>query len=149
MARVAFYHLQRQSLGEALPKLLVRALAAGHRIIVKTGGEAETESLNKLLWVYDPDSFLPHGSKRDGWEAEQPIYLTESDENPNAADLLCQVGGAEAGSFDGLVRVLDLFDGKDPDAVAAARDRWRRYRDQGHEISYWQQKDGGGWEQKA
>ena len=148
MTEVSFYHLQRSSLIEALPRLLERALGAGFRVLLKTPSAAETERLNLALWTYGQGSFLPHGSAKDGFSDEQPIYLTDGPEVPNGADLLCQIGGAEA-ALDPFRRCLDLFDGSDPDAVAAARDRWKRYAATGHVLSYWQQNEAGGWEKKA
>lgn len=150
MIEVGFYHLTKSTLGEALPRLLERALGAGHRIVVKAPNPAEVERLNKLLWTYGEASFLPHGGPEDGWTAEQPIYLTSGDEIPNGAGLGCQCGGAEFGSLAPFTRLLDLFDGGDEDAVAAARDRWRRYKAGGHTLTYWQQSEKGGWaERKA
>ena len=149
MTEIGFYHLTRSSIGEALPRLLERAVAAGHRILVRAASEAEVERLNSLLWTYGEASFLPHGSAKDGWPAEQPIYLTFEDDNPNGADLACQLGGTEATGLEGFKRVLDMFDGSDADAVAAARERWRRYTASGHQLSYWQQKPNGGWERKS
>jgi DNA polymerase-3 subunit chi len=146
---IGFYHLQRTALADALARLLERALAAGHRALVKAPSEAEAERLTVALWTYGEGSFLPHGNAKDGHAEEQPIWLTALDENPNRADLLCQIGGAEMADIAGFRRVLDLFDGNDPDAVAAARTRWRRYKTAGHEISYWSQKTGGGWERKV
>ena len=49
-------------------------------------------------------------------------------------------------SFD---RCLDLFDGGDPDAVAAARQRWREVLEQGHGAVYWQETERGGWTRAA
>ncbi len=149
MTEIGFYHLTKSSVGEALPRLLERAVAAGHRILVRAANEAEVERLNSLLWIYGEASFLPHGSAKDGRPAEQPIYLTFEDDNPNGADLACQLGGTEAARLEGFKRVLDLFDGGDADAVAAARERWRRYGASGHQLSYWQQKPNGGWERKS
>ncbi len=149
MTEVSFYHLQRSRLDEALPRLLEKALGAGFRVLLKTPSAAEAERLNTVLWTYGQGSFLPHGTAADGHAAEQPVYLTETDDNPNAADLVCQVGGAEAGRLAGFRRALDLFDGSDPDMVAAARQRWKRYLDAGHALSYWQQTGSGGWERKA
>src|ERR1700744_2953369 len=105
MTEIGFYHLTRSTLGEALPRLLERALAAGHRILLKAPNPAEVERLNKLLWTYDAASFLPHGSAEDGWSAEQPIYLTAGDENPAGAGLGCQCGGAE-GPVQSFTRAL-------------------------------------------
>jgi DNA polymerase-3 subunit chi len=149
MTDIGFYHLQKSTLGEALPRLLEKAVGAGHRILVRLPSEAEAERLAVSLWTYDPNSFLPHGTAKDGRAAEQPIYLTSLDENPNGADLLAQVGGAEMTDLQPFKRCLDMFDGADDDAVAAARARWKRYQAAGHQLTYWQQKPNGGWERKA
>jgi DNA polymerase-3 subunit chi len=150
LAEIGFYHMTRSTLGEALPRLLERALGAGHKVVVKAPNQVEVERLNTLLWTYGEASFLPHGSAEDGWEAEQPIYLTSGDEVPNGAGVGCQCGGAEFGEVGRFTRVLDLFDGGDDDAVAAARGRWRRYKAAGHKLTYWQQNPSGGWaERKA
>ncbi len=48
-----------------------------------------------------------------------------------------------------FARVLELFDGRDPDAVAAARARWRWAEGQGMDRVYWQQNERGGWQRAA
>ena len=149
MAEIGFYPLDRMPLAEALPKLLEKAHGSGARIVLRAPDDAAVERLNRLLWTYNAASFLPHGSAADGMPEEQPIYLTALDENPNSADILVQVEGAEAGDLATYRRVLDLFDGADVDALAAARSRWRAYKDAGHALTYWQQKPQGGWDKKA
>jgi DNA polymerase III subunit chi len=77
----------------------------------------------------------------------QPIWLTDRRENPNGASLLVVVDGVEAEDLGSFARCADLFDGNDAGAVEAARVRWRRAREAGHQLTYWQQT-GSGWEQK-
>ena len=148
MAEIGFYHLLKTPLERALPRLLERARGQGYRVVVRAASAERIEHLNALLWTYDESSFLPHGSARDGNPASQPIWLTERDENPNGANLLVLVDGVEAADVSGFDRCLDLFDGADPDAVAAARERWRRAKAAGHALTYWQQT-GAGWEKKG
>lgn len=149
MSDVSFYHLQRQSLEHALPKLLERVASADMRAVVIGDTSERIEALNTLLWTYDPDSFLAHGTANDGPPEDQPIYLTTADENPNAASVLVLLDGRGVDNLANYERVLDLFDGNDESAVAAARNRWASYKDAGHTVAYWQQKPEGGWEQKA
>ncbi len=150
MTEVSFYHLQRVGLDRALPKLLEKALERGLRVLVRAGSDDRVEALNAALWTYDPDSFLPHGSKADGNSAQQPIYLTaDAAENPNAATMLVLVDGMEAEDVGTFARVLDMFDGNDAEAVEAARARWRTLQAGGHALTYWQQTDSGGWEKKT
>ena len=148
MAEIGFYHLLLTPLERALPRLLERARAGGYRIVVRAGSSERVEQLNALLWTYDEASFLAHGARRDGNPARQPIWLTERDENPNGATLLMLVDGAEAADLAGFERCADMFDGNDEAAVEAARERWRRAKEAGHALTYWQQTEAG-WEKKA
>ncbi len=149
MAEVGFYHLQGMALEAALPKLLEKVLASDGRAVVMAGSEERAEALNTALWLYHPNSFLPHGSARDGHAPHQPVWITVEDENPNGANFLVLTDGAVSANMDGFERCLEIFDGNDADAVSAARARWREYGEKGFEVRYWQQTETGGWEQKA
>jgi len=146
---IGFYHLTRTPLERALPRLLEKVVSAGMRAVVVAGSAERVEALNGALWTYDPGSFLPHGSARDGNAAAQPIWLTDADDNPNAATMLVLVDGTTSPHLGDYQRCLDLFDGNDPDAVAAARERWTAAKAAGHGLTYWQQTESGGWQSKA
>jgi len=148
MTDVRFYHLKVTSLDRALPRLLAKAFDAGWRAVVMAGSAERVEALDAALWTFDPGSFLPHGRARDDAPEKQPIYLTTREENPAGANLLVLTDGVEVDPafLGGFERCLDVFDGNDPEAVAAARDRWRRLKEAGHEITYWRQNERGAWE---
>ncbi len=59
--------------------------------------------------------------------------------------MLVLVGGAEAPDLAAFERCLDLFDGRDEEAVASARERWRAAQAAGHDVTYWRQNERGGW----
>ena len=149
MSRIGFYHLQRSSLEQALPALLGKALAAGHRVVVMVGSAERVQSLDAHLWTFDAAAFLPHGAARDGSQSLQPIFLTDRDDNPNQADLLVLADGVRSDRLDGFARCLMLFDGQDLDAVQQARQCWKEWAAAGHALIYYQQNDRGGWQEKA
>ncbi len=149
MTEHSFYHLQRQPLEAALAKLLERVLAAGQRAVVRAASDERVQNLNKLLWTYDPGSFLPHGARADGDATAHPVYLTCEDENPNQAKVLVLVDGADPADTSGFERCLTLFDGTDPQALDDARARWKRCRQGGAAVTYWQQSPEGRWQEKA
>ena len=146
---VFFYHLEQRSLDQVLPTLLERSLERGWRAAVQATSQERVEALNTLLWTYREDSFLPHGMASDGAPASQPVYLTEADDNPNGAVVRFLVDGAALEDASAYVRVVHLFDGRDPDAVAKARTDWAAAKDKGYEVSYWQQDGEGRWRKKA
>lgn len=149
MTEIRFYHLQKSPLERALPQLLEKVLAKGARAVVMAGSEERVEALNTLLWTYAQQSFLPHGSARDGNAADQPIWLTTEDENPNGATILVLTDGANSESLGTFDLCCELFDGNDPEVVSAARERWKDYTQAGHSVAYWQQDARGGWEKKG
>ena len=149
MTDIAFYHLQGSSLESALPKLLEKTLEAGKRAVVMAGSEDRVEALNGVLWTFQQDSWLPHGSPRDGNAEAHPVWLTIDDENPNGAAFLFLTDGATSANVGDYERCFELFDGNDPAAVEAARGRWSGYKDAGHALTYWQQSETGRWEEKG
>lgn len=149
MTDIRFYHLTRQSLDQALPAILTKAFSGGRRVVVKCADEQMVRHMNDHLWTYRPDSFLPHGAKKDGHAENQPIWLTTTEENPNSADVLILTGGAVSDQIGNYAMCCEMLEGHDGSAVQDARARWKTYRDGGHDITYWQQTDAGGWEKKA
>ena len=149
MTDVAFYQLSKP-LDAVLPRLLDKALAAGHRVVVSAADPALLKRLDVALWTYEPASFLPHAT--DGEQAaQQPVLLTASAAVPaNNARMLAVVDGIMPDDPAAFDRLLYLFDGDDPAALAAAREQWRRLKAQdGLTASYWRETDAGRWEQAA
>lgn len=149
MTEVRFYHLLQKSQDQVLPVILSKALERGHKVVVKLRNKKEVEHFNEHLWSFSPASFIPHGSANDGNEGMQPIWITAQDENPNGADVLILGQGTDADKIDGYALCCEMLDGHDVDDVQAARRRWKAYKEQGYDISYWQQNDRGGWDKKA
>ncbi len=151
MTRVDFYHLQKQNLEQVLPKLLEKAYSTGKNIKVKVGNEMRVEFLNSHLWTFDDTSFIPHGSKKDGFAELQPIWFSPDDDNPNHAELLFLIDGAAvdtdtAAKFE---RIFNIFDGNLDSAVEQSRGLWKLFKSAEMETYYWQQDDNGRWTQKA
>jgi DNA polymerase III subunit chi len=143
MTEIRFYHLTRKSLEQVLPELLEKTIERSARAVVIAGSLERVEALTQHLWTYNPNGFLPHGSARDGNPSMHPIWLTAEDERPNDASFLFLTDGATSRHVSDYERVMDIFDGNDSEALAAARRRWAENKKQGHQISYWQQTDKG------
>ncbi|HUC46653.1 MAG TPA: DNA polymerase III subunit chi [Hyphomicrobiaceae bacterium] len=149
MTEVFFYHLEHQPLERVLPSLVERTLERGWRAVVQAGSEERVEAIDTLLWTYRDESFLPHGTKRDGNPARQPVYLTSGEENPNGASVRFLVDGAETADLTAYARIVYLFEGRDAAAVARAREQWASAKAAGLSVTYWQQSPDGRWEKRA
>jgi DNA polymerase-3 subunit chi len=150
VTEILFYHLQRQPLEKVLPSLVEKSLARGWRVVVQAASEERVAALDAHLWTYRDDAFLPHGTDREPEPASQPVLLTIRDHNPNRAEVRFLIDGVDvptdAASYQ---RIVHLFDGEDPDAVAAARVRWSEAKAQGVAATYWQADEQGRWQRKA
>lgn len=155
MTEIWFYHLMTRSVEQVLPSLLEKARERGWSIVVQGQDEERIEALNQLLWTYEPTSFLPHGSARDGDGADQPIWLSTQNDTPNGARIRFMIDGADVVGFmaqghgAAYERIMVLFDGQDDAALAHARVQWKSLKESGAALSYYQQNDDGRWEKKA
>ena len=138
MAEIGFYHLTRTGADAALAPLLGRTLTAGERALVRVASPERVVAVDAALWAATAPDWLPHGTARTGHATLQPIWITETAENPNGARYLFLLDGVDADAGE-WARVFDLFDGTDDAAVAAARLRWTAAKTAGHALAYWQQ----------
>jgi DNA polymerase III subunit chi len=150
MTEILFYHLQGRRLEGVLPALLEKSLERGWKVVVQGASEERIEALDADLWTYRDDGFLPHGTWREAEAPQQPVLLTLTESNPNAADVRFLIDGAPMPADpESYRRIVLLFDGEDEDAVAAARSQWSAAKEKGFEATYWQPDAQGRWVQKA
>jgi DNA polymerase III subunit chi len=147
MAELWFYHLERSELARALAPLLEKSLQRGWRALVRGGSPERLDELDAVLWTYRDDSFLPHA--REGDPKRQPVWLTSEGGNPNGAQVLFLLDGAEPGDISGFERACLMFDGRDEAALELARSRWKQAKSDGIVASYWRESAGGKWEKQA
>ena len=146
---VWFYHLERSGLDQVLPELLEKTLAKGWRALVHTPQHERIEHLDGWLWAYRNDSFLPHGPAGEPLADRQPILLSETGDNLNAAQALFLIDGAEPGDISPYQRCILLFDGRDESALSLARRRWAQFKADGASVSYWREGEIRGWEKQG
>lgn len=149
MTEVLFYHLQNMTVENVLPPLLEKSLERGWRVVVQSTSEERADALDAHLWTYRDDSFLPHATWRVGDVADQPIVLALEGGNPNGANVRFLIDNA-ALPEDGEAyeRMVLLFNGDDPDALALARTAWTDCKARGFDVTYWQADDRGRWQKR-
>ncbi|MEZ5872573.1 MAG: DNA polymerase III subunit chi [Nitratireductor sp.] len=149
MAEVLFYHLTERTLEQTLPGLVERSLERGWRVVVQAGSRERVEALDAHLWTFSDESFVAHSCIRDGSESEQPVWLTELEDNPNNAAIRFMVDGATPPDLADYQRGVYIFDGHDNTALEHARTRWKSEKAAGHDVTYWRQSPEGRWEKMA
>ncbi|WP_409018444.1 DNA polymerase III subunit chi [Brevundimonas vesicularis] len=141
-----FYHLERSTLDQVLPGLLEKTLQRGWRALIHSTRPHRLDDLDEHLWTYRPDSFLPHGLASEDQAGRQPILLSESAGNLNAAQALFIVDETELGATQGFERCFIIFDGRNETSLQHARQRWRTLKTIDANLAYWKQTPEGRWE---
>lgn len=149
MTEILFYHLERRPLEQVLPTLLEKSLERGWRCAVQCGSAERRDALDTHLWTFSEASFLPHGTEAQPQPERQPVLLSTSDANPNGATVRFLLDGVPLPDPTPYQRLVLMFDGRDDEQVALARERWREAKGLGHDLTYWQQDEDGRWVKKA
>ena len=112
------------------------------RNIVMVGEKADLKKLDELLWTFSGVDFLPHCLIDDELAAETPIVLTDDFVSPALsslphADVMIHLGmrmpqdvAALVARFPRIVEVVAV----DEAERLAGRERYKAYRDLGHEL---------------
>jgi DNA polymerase-3 subunit chi len=144
--QVDFYHLTAAPIDRVLPRVAERVIAEGGRLLI-VAEAARLAALDKLLWTYRADSFLPHGCADGERDAGQPILLSAEAVPANAARNVALVDGTWRDAALDFDRAFHFFD---EERIVEARQAWKALADRpGVERRYWKQSDAGGWEQLA
>jgi DNA polymerase III subunit chi len=149
MTSVSFYHLQGEVLEIALPRLLEKVYGQGHRVLVRVGSDDRVKQLDESFWTFKDNSFVPHNNDQSEYRETTPILISqESTGNPNKSDVLVLVDNQKAEDLAEFDRCLYMFEGKNDADLTAARQRWKKLKEAGLELTYWQQTEQG-WQKKA
>jgi DNA polymerase-3 subunit chi len=153
VTEILFYHLEARPLEKVLPVLLERSLSRGWRVVVEVGAPERARLIDELLWTFRDDSFLPHALAGGEFDADQPVLIATGPENPNGAHVRFYVDRALPPSGEGqsggdYERIVILFSGHDPEAVAEARGAWKALGP-GNTLTYWQQDAEGRWQKRG
>lgn len=141
-----FYHIEHTALDAAIAPLIEKCLERKWRVVV-VGHEATVERLDRSLWTFRDESFLPHGRARSD-AAKHPVLLSTEPDPVNGAKVAILLDGSDADAtlFE---RVMVVFDGGDETARGKARQQYKAATDAGGNARYFQQERGGGWKERT
>ena len=138
MPKVTFYtHVADRE--HFIGRLSHRAASEG-RLLLWLEDEAQSVRIDRDLWREPPESFLPHEFwlPTDDYPAGVPVVLAMGEELPELAEDIVVLNSSDAFWCDAPAppkRVLEIV-GDGLEDLAAARDRFRAYRQRGFEIEH-------------
>ncbi|MBI3382633.1 MAG: DNA polymerase III subunit chi [Aquabacterium sp.] len=137
MGKVEFHHGVGDKLSYAC-RLLRKAYKAGAKVVV-TGDAATLRTLDKQLWVFDDQEFLPHVMASQGQpvsprQHDTPIWLSEDpDTAPGDRGILINLGQEMPAGMARFERLFDIVSSA-PDDRQLGRQRWKAYAAMGWQV---------------
>lgn len=116
-------------------RLVRKAWLAGHRVLVNLPA-AQRDAFDQLLWTFAPHEFVPHCASTDPLAAQTPVVLVAAgDDAVGCDDILVNFDDQLPVMAQRFARVIEIV-GRDDASVAAARIRFKQYRDAGCDVTH-------------
>jgi DNA polymerase-3 subunit chi len=138
MTRIDFYTLAEDSAGDRLLlacRLIQRAHAEGLRVFVAAPDDQTARALDRLLWTFRDDSFLPHGLAGETDADLTPVLIGIGTAPGAPGQVLVNLGVEVPATLDHYERLLEPID-RDPEVRAAGRRRYAHYKGQGYPLRH-------------
>lgn len=132
MTRIDFYHDAADKFGAAA-RVVHKAVAQGHRVVVNCADEDQLGQFDRLLWMNPPTGFVPHVRAGNPLAPQTPVVLSSPRDAVVADDVLINLDRQVPGEFSRCQRLIEII-GRDEADKAPGRERFKQYRDQGFEI---------------
>lgn len=137
MARIDFYILNQEDFKSKLHftcKIIQKIHDLNLKVLVRTPDSAKSEIMDRLLWTFRQNSFIPHTIfSTDGvlW-TDYPIQISHEHHCPDEANVLINLQEETDEEYLKYERIVELVGNNQEDKINA-RKRYRYYRDQGIE----------------
>lgn len=132
MTRVEFFFNVPDKLKKA-SELCERAVAKGRKITVLSQSDEMRNLLQQQLWQHSPTSFLPSSKPQEAMSELSPVMLNIDNDKLIQDDVLINLQ-LQYPAFFSRFRYLAELVGLDEVDKAAARVRFRFYKDRGYEV---------------
>jgi DNA polymerase-3 subunit chi len=137
--RVLFYQLSHDPAEVVVPLLAQKTLAAGERMLVVSGDDAQLAAIGEMLWQR-PGSFLAHGLAGSPAQERQPVLLSDDVAPVNGATFVVMADGQWRDAALRFKRAFLLFGEA---AIESARKTWQALDERDDvEREYWRQEVG-------
>jgi len=131
MTQIDFYTLEPDSPGDRFLltcRLVERVRAEGLRVLVHCPTPDLARHLDRLLWTYRQDSFIPHGLVGQTDAVLTPVLIGLDGTPAEEDQVLINLAPEVPPFFSRFSRVCEPVD-QDPLVRAAGRERFRYYRE--------------------
>jgi len=136
MTEVDFYLLKDESAQSRVQfacRLADKAYRLGNRIFIHTESAEQTHQLDKLLWTFQQNSFVPHEIYQKNQDDPAPVQLAHDAEPDASSQVLINLAAEVPVFFSRFERVAELVNG-DAAIRLQGRKRYGFYKDRGYPL---------------
>ena len=132
MTRVEFFFNVADKL-EKTAELCEKAVAKGRQLTIYSQDDVMSSQLQQLLWQQSASSFMPSSKSDEVMSQFSPVVLDADGKNLTQDDILINLQINHPPFFSRFRYLVELVSADESDK-AAARIRYKFYRDRGYEI---------------
>ena len=110
-------------------------MQSGVRVMLSTPDSTTSHALDKLLWEFPANAFIPH-CLSDVAEAEtMPVVINQGGEKFPDHELLISLHNQTVNFFSRFERVIEIVSTDEEDS-RLGRERYKFYKDRGYELRH-------------
>ena len=132
MPRIEFIKLQKPERAQILCELAEEFHKGGQRVLVLVQDDNQGVTLDRFMWTWKKDSFLPHVYQNGSVDChDEPVVVVAGEENPNGAQVLLMGVPCSMEFMRQFKHVIDFAEVFDETRLVASRERFKAYREYG------------------
>jgi DNA polymerase-3 subunit chi len=113
--------------------IVEREYRGKNRVMIFASDNERAVALDRMLWILRQESFVPHrifepGEQIEEADAEVPVGIVTTEENPIGARVLIVDGHCSLDFACGFDMTHEFVDHSSPDRTETCRERFRDYR---------------------
>ena len=136
MTIIDFYilgHSDEQARFNFACRLCEKAYGEGHQVYVHVENEDQATRLDKLMWQYKAESFLPHNLVTHEQAAQ--VQIGWQDHPAHHYDVMVNLASPQPNFFSRFARVLEIVI-QDEHVLEQTRKHFKFYKDRGYEVTH-------------
>lgn len=137
MTRVSFYLLNSQdpqNRQQVACRLAEKAWQQGHQVFIYTENPDQSADIDKALWAFRAESFVPHEIMSDASAVIAPVLIShDNTPPPRLMDVLINLNAEQPLFFSQFERLAEIID-NDEQVKQQGRQRYKFYQDRGYPL---------------
>jgi DNA polymerase-3 subunit chi len=131
--KMEFVNLRQVRLGlaAACARLAAHHYEQGRRVLILAGDGAQAEELDRALWAFSPDSFVPHGQAGAPDQDQEPVLIATEAANLNQAQVLIMAHVLDDPPLTQFSHLIQFVPAQEGPELEASRSRYRALKEGG------------------